>query len=309
MSKRLLIKNVDVVTLDESGAIMRNTNIAIEGGAVKAVGGIPPDFLPAEVIDGYNHVALPGFFNAHCHTALTLERGWAEDLPFSRWLNEKIWVAESALGSDDVYWGAALAACEMLRTGCVAFNDHYFYMDRVAEVVDAAGMKGMLVWCVFGIGDEKEVGANLDGTLAFVDRWRAKDGRIRLGLGPHSPYICPPDFLRRVASFATDRSLRVHLHVAETEEQLDKSLAVHGKTPVAHLESLGIFDGPAVAAHCLVVTDDDVEILSRRNVNVFSATCKPFVIQNRRTAKTCRISRKTHVALQRKSVASFCSAA
>lgn len=266
---KLLIKNVDVVTLDAAGTVLTNTNILIEDKTIRALGTVPPDFTPDEVVDGYNRVALPGFFNAHCHAPMTYERGWAEDLPFPRWLNEKIWVAESALKPDDVYWGAALAACEMLRGGCVAFNDHYFYMDRVAEVVEQAGMKAGLTWCVFGIGDDKEVGANLDGTLAFIDRWRTRaDGRLRLLLGPHSPYVCPPDFLARCATVARERDLTLHLHLSESQAQVDNSVKAHGKTPVAHLEALGVFDSPCIAAHCLVVSADDLAILAAHNVTV-----------------------------------------
>ncbi|HJW84933.1 MAG TPA: amidohydrolase family protein, partial [Anaerolineae bacterium] len=203
---RTLIKDVDVITLDDAGSVLRNVNIAVDGKAIAAVGDVPAGFVPDETIDAYNHVAVPGFFNAHCHAPMTYERGWAEDLPFPRWLNEKIWVAESALTPDDVYWGAALAACEMIRSGVVAFNDHYFYMDRVAELVEQSGLKAGLTWCVFGIGDDKEIGANLDRTLDFIDCWRGRaDGRLRLLLGPHSPYICPPDFLQRVAGLARER--------------------------------------------------------------------------------------------------------
>jgi 5-methylthioadenosine/S-adenosylhomocysteine deaminase len=268
---RTLIKNVDVITLDEAGTVLRNSHIAVDGKTILAVGGVPADFRPDEIVDGYNHTALPGFFNAHCHAAMTYERGWAEDLSFPRWLNEKIWVAESVLRPDDVYWGAALAACEMIRGGVVAFNDHYFYMDRVAEVVEQAGMKAGLTWCVFGIGDDKEIGANLDGTLAFIGRWQGRaDGRLRLLLGPHSPYICPPEFLARVAGIAKERGLGVHIHLAESQEQVDNSLKAHGQTPVAHLESLGLFEGPAgcIVAHCLAASDDDLEILARRGVTV-----------------------------------------
>src|SRR3990172_1291416 len=97
---RTLIKDVDVITLDEAGSVLRNTNITVDGKTIEAVGDVPGDFTPDETIDGYDHVAVPGFFNAHCHAPMTYERGWAEDLPFSRWLNERIWVAESALTSD-----------------------------------------------------------------------------------------------------------------------------------------------------------------------------------------------------------------
>jgi len=266
---KTLIKNVDIITLDEKGTVWRNSVIAVEGKTLVAIGDIPGDFVPDETVDGYNHVALPGFFNAHCHAPMAYERGWAEDLPFDRWLNEKIWVAEAALTPDDVYWGAALAACEMIRGGVVAFNDHYFYMDRVAEIVQQSGMKAGLTWCVFGIGDEHEVGTNLDGTLEFIVRWQGEaNGRIQLLLGPHSPYICPPDFLKRVAEIAFQRNLTVHLHVSESQEQVENSLHTYGRTPVAHLESLGIFDGNCIAAHCLVVSDEDLEILARRHVTV-----------------------------------------
>lgn len=125
---RMLIKDTTAITLDDEDRILRDTTIALEDARILAVGEAPPDFKPDQVIDGREQVALPGFFNAHCHAAMTLERGWAEDLPFDRWLNEKIWVAESALEEEDVYWGAALACCEMIRAGIVAFADHYFWL-------------------------------------------------------------------------------------------------------------------------------------------------------------------------------------
>ncbi len=268
-NRKILIRNADVVSLDGQSRVLRSADLAISGKRIVAVGEVPQDFVPHETVEAYNHAALPGFFNAHCHAAMTYERGWAEDLPFERWLNEKIWIAESALTAEDVYWGAALAACEMIRSGVVAFNDHYFYMDRVAEIVEESGLKAGLTWCVFGIGGEKEIGANLDGTLDFINRWRGQaDGRIRPFLGPHSPYLCPPDFLARVAVLAGSQGLPIHLHLAESQGQVDHSVQAHGKTPVALLASLGVFDVPCVAAHCLVVSDEDLEILAEHQVTV-----------------------------------------
>jgi 5-methylthioadenosine/S-adenosylhomocysteine deaminase len=116
---------------------------------------------------------------------MTLERGWAEDLAFERWLNEKIWVAESALEEEDVYWGAALACCEMIRAGLVGFGDHYFWQDETARAVEESGMKALLAWCHFGIGTEHELGQKtFEETVAFVERWKgAANGRIRTTLG------------------------------------------------------------------------------------------------------------------------------
>src|SRR5688500_5305721 len=107
------IRHLEIVTLDEASTIYHDADLVIADGKIAHVGQASPDLHPDEEVDGSGRAALPGFFNAHCHSPMTFERGWAEDLPFDRWLNEKIWVAESGLTPDDVYWGAALAACEM----------------------------------------------------------------------------------------------------------------------------------------------------------------------------------------------------
>jgi len=271
----ILIRNVAAITLDKDDRILHDVDIAIEGGTITAMKrnlGFDKNQVSSayEVIDGRERVALPGFFNAHTHAAMTLERGWAEDLPFDRWLNEKIWAAESALEEEDVYWGAALACCEMLRAGVVGFADHYFWMDQVARAVEEAGIKANLAWCQFGLGTEREVGGvTLEDTVRFTREWHgATDGRIRCTLGPHSPYMCPPEFLRRVVQAARELEIGIHLHVAESEEQVANSLADHGKTPVAHLASLGLFDVPTIAAHCIAVDDKDIALLAEKQVHV-----------------------------------------
>lgn len=268
MSKTL-IKNADVITLSEDGQVLMGADVAIADGEILALGDVPAVFVPDEVIEATDCVVMPGFFNAHTHSAITLIRGWADDLPFDRWLNERIWVAESALEEEDVYWGAALAAAEMIRSGTVGFADHYFYMDQVAQAVEEAGLKATLAWCVFGLGEEAEIGADLEGSIEFLQRWQgAAEGRIRTVLGPHAPYSCPPEFLAKVAQRAAELGVGLHIHLSESEEQVKSSQAKHGLTPVAHLESLGFFDVPTIAAHCIYLTEEDKEILRQRRVNV-----------------------------------------
>jgi 5-methylthioadenosine/S-adenosylhomocysteine deaminase len=181
-------------------------------------------------------------------------------------------VAESALTEDDVYWGAALAAREMIRAGIVGFADHYFWMDQVARVVSESGMKALLAWCVFGLGADKEISSvTLDTTIDFARRWHgAAEGRVRVALGPHSPYMCSDEFLRQVVAAAHELQVGIHLHVAESVDQVEKSLKAHGQTPVAHLAELGVFDVdlPAIAAHCISVTPEDIAILAQKHVQV-----------------------------------------
>ena len=266
---KILIKDADVVTLNENGDVLRRTDIAIRDGRIESLSAIPSDFEADEVIEASDHVVMPGFFNAHTHAAMTFERGWADDLPFDRWLNERIWVAESALTREDVRWGAYLAAAEIIRSGTVGFADHYFYMDEVAEVVEEAGLRATLAWCVFGTGAQAEIGAGLEATVEFVQRWQgAACGRIRTVLGPHSPYICPPDFLERVADRAAELGLGIHIHLSEFRDQLESSLAKHGVTPVKFLEQRGILEHPTIAAHCIYITPEDMDILQGKNVHV-----------------------------------------
>lgn len=270
----ILIRHADVITLDAEGRVLRDADVAIAEDLILTVGVAPADFVPDETIDARDHILMPGLVNAHTHSPMTLVRGWAEDLPFERWFNERIWVAESALTADDVYWGAALAAAEMIRGGTIAFADHYFYMDRVAQVVVESGLRANLAWCAFGL-ESGEIGADLQGIIAFVEEWQdAADGRIRTVLGPHSPYICSPQFLARTAAVAARLGVGIHIHLAESQGQVDNSLARHNLTPVEVLDRNGVLDVPVLAAHAIYLSEPDVEILAARRATVVQCpTC------------------------------------
>lgn len=267
---RILIENVTALLDDGELRLAAGVDIVVEGRRIAALGAAPDGLVPDEVLDGQGLLALPGLFNAHCHAAMSLQRGWAEDLPFDRWLNERVWVAESALKEEDVYWGAALAACEMIRSGVVGFADHYFWMDQVGRVVEESGLKALLAWCHFGLPPDQEVGGTtLETCTAFTRRWHGQaDGRVRVAMGPHSPYMCSPETLRAMAEAADAQGVGLHLHLAESEDQLRVSMEKHGTSPVRHLHTLGLLDRPLLAAHCLVLAPGDLELLAVPNVSV-----------------------------------------
>ena len=207
----ILLQHADILTLDTEGRVLRDAAVAISDGTITAVGETPADFQADEIVDATGHIVMPGFFNAHAHSAMTLFRGYAEDLPLDRWLNERIFPVESALTADDVYWGASLAAAEMIRGGTVGFADHYFHMDRVAQVAVESGLRANLAWCMFG-REEGEIGADLAEIAAFTEQWQgAAGGRIRTMLGPHSAHTCTPQFLARTAAVAAPSGRR-HPH-------------------------------------------------------------------------------------------------
>lgn len=262
---RILLQDVDVVTLDAPDELLRGVNIGIEGSTITFIGTAPEGWLADESHTLTDHLVLPGFWNAHTHAAMTFTRSIGDDLPLDRWFNEKIWVAESGLTEEDVYWGAQLAAAEMIKSGTVGFADHYFYMHRVAEVVEQSGLKALLATAVFGTGSE--VYLDFEQSVAWAKSTMGRaNGRIRTILGPHSPYICPPDFLKEVAGTARAEGLGIHIHLAESDEQVEVSRRNYGKTPVEHLADLGLFDVPALAAHCIAVSDQDIAILAHYGV-------------------------------------------
>ncbi len=295
----LLLKHAAVLTLNAENTILESSSIAIQDEKIIAIGEPPREFVADEIIDAQHHVALPGFFNAHTHAAMTLLRGSAEDLPLDRWFNEGIWRTESALQEEDVYWGVALAACEMLRSGTVAFADHYFYMHNVARVVQESGMKALLAWCVFGSDFAKEMGpTTLELTSDFVAEFQnSAGGRIKTMLGPHSPYISTERSLRDAANVARKLNVGCHIHVSESQAQVDNSYKQFGKSPVAYLNELGIFDNPSIAAHAIYVNEDDIEILRAKKVSVAACPKTHLKLAMQTTRIVDLLNAGVHVAL------------
>lgn len=264
----ILIKNADIVTLNAAGDIFKGSDLWISGDTIQSIGPSNPELKADEIIDGTGLVAMPGFWNAHTHAAMTFERSYGDDLPLDRWFNEKIWFAESALTEADVLLGAELAAAEMIRSGTMGFADHYFYMGRVADVVEKSGLKALLSWCVFGL--PSEVGTDLKGAVEFTKHYQnSANGRIKTCLGPHAPYTCPPEFLRKIAEVAQEERLGFHIHLAESDDQYQNSLNKHGQSPVFFLNSLGLFDAPGqkIAAHCIALDKNDIELLAHKGVS------------------------------------------
>jgi 5-methylthioadenosine/S-adenosylhomocysteine deaminase len=294
------IRNLEIVTLDQGGTLHHGADLVVRDGRLSHLGPAPADLHADQVVDGRGKAAMPGLVNAHCHSPMTFERGWAEDLPFERWLNEKIWVQESVLTSDDVYWGAALAACEMIRSGTVAFNDKYFHMDRVAEVVAQSGLKAGLTWTVFGLDNDREfTGRDLQGTAEWIRQVHGSaGGRIRTFVGPHSPYVCSEAFLRQTVELAHELGVGIHLHLAETEQQVQQSLERYDARPVQHVDALGVFDVPGgcVAAHCLAIDEADTAVLAEKGVHVphspitYMKLAMPFPPLSERLAAGVRVA-------------------
>lgn len=263
----LVISGADVLQLDGAAArVLPGHSIAVSGDRIVAIAPEISSGLARETIDARGMLAMPGMVNAHCHTAMGLFRGVAEDLPIEEWFNSYIWPMETNLTEEDVYWGTMLGLAEMIEAGVTCVADHYFVMDTVAGVVDAVGMRANLCWALFS-GDQEE--QQLQRTIQFVERWNgAAHGRIKAWLGPHAPYTCTPQFLARVATAARTLGVGIHIHLSETADQVAQSRAAHAKTPIAVARDAGLFDVPALAAHVGYPDADDIAMMREHGVAV-----------------------------------------
>ncbi len=220
-------------------------------------------------IDGNGDLALPGMVNTHTHAAMSLLRGFADDMPLQAWLSEKIWPLEAHLTGDDVYWGTKLACLEMIRSGTVAFNDMYFFMEDAARAVDEMGLCAMLSYGFIDLFSDEKREAEYKATERLVAALKGmQNARIRAAVGPHAVYTVSPDGLRWLSEFAMKEKIGIHVHLSETEKEVTDTVSQWNTRPVRILDECGILTPRTVAAHCCWLDRDECTLLSKRGVHI-----------------------------------------
>jgi 5-methylthioadenosine/S-adenosylhomocysteine deaminase len=221
------------------------------------------------IIDGDGALALPGLVNTHTHAAMSLLRGYADDMILQDWLSRKIWPLEAHLTGEDVYWGTRLACLEMIRSGTTAFNDMYFFMDEAARAVDESGIRAVLSYGFIDLfnAEKRENECRATEKLAAHVRSLANP-RIKVAAGPHAIYTVSPEGLKWCAEFAKEQKCGIHIHLSETEKEVTDCVAQHGKRPAAHLDDCGILTGRTVAAHNCWLDEAECALLGKRGVSV-----------------------------------------
>lgn len=264
MSK-VLIKNIELLNTPNGEMYC----IAVQDKKIVAIGKeAPADFVADEVVDGKGKLATAGMVNTHGHVSMTLLRSYADDMALMDWLENKIWPIEAKMDAEDIYWGAMLGIVEMLKGGTTAFADMYGpYMERVAEAVAETGMRANLCRGLIGLAPDKDV--KLAENDALAESWQKYDeGRIRVSYGPHAPYTCPLDYLEKVIAAAKNHNAELQMHLCETKFEVESYKKEHGITPIEMMDKLGMFDLGTIAAHCVHLTDNDMDIMAAKNVRV-----------------------------------------
>ncbi|HIV85576.1 MAG TPA: amidohydrolase [Candidatus Monoglobus merdigallinarum] len=259
----ILFDNITIITMEDSCRVIENGFVSTRGSRIDYVGQKRPQGDFDVIIDGRNKVLMPGLINTHSHLAMTLLRGYADDMNLQDWLYNKIFPFEDKLTAGDITEGSRIGIDEMLAGGTTCFSDMYFFQAETGRVAADKGIRAVLSDCVNFDGYDKKV--RLMEQMA--EEFKSND-LIRFTFSPHAIYTCSFELLKKCGEYAKNHNMPIHTHLAETQKEFDDCMAEHGMTPTEYMESTGIFENPAIAAHCVVMTENDIEILKRHNVSV-----------------------------------------
>jgi 5-methylthioadenosine/S-adenosylhomocysteine deaminase len=221
-----------------------------------------------EIVDGAGMAIVPGLVNAHTHAAMTLFRGYGDDLPLMEWLEKKIWPVEAKLDAEDVYWGARLACAEMIRGGTVRFWDMYWQPAATARAVAESGLRANVAAPLIDTGG---MGADSlrDDAIESLDALEGIE-RVDRALAPHAIYTVSEDSLRWIAETAGERDLPIHIHLSETEDEVANCVREHGERPAAYLDRTGALGPRTLLAHSVWLDDAELDLIAERGATVVS---------------------------------------
>ena len=245
-------------------------DIFIEGNTIKKIGS-NLNLRATEKIDGKGEKAvIPGLINCHTHAAMTLFRGYGDDLPLKEWLEKKIWPLEKKMNREDVYWGTKLAILEMIKTGTTAFNDMYWWEDWSIEAAEEMGIRaviGLVLLDFSPIGSKK----NLEKYWSIFQKRKFKT--ITFSIAPHAVYTVSRENLIWAKNFAKKNNLILHTHLSETEKEVKDCLEKYKMRPVEYLGKIGFLGDNCVLAHSIWLSDKEIRILAKRKCSVVYNPC------------------------------------
>ena len=271
----LIIQGGTAVTMVPGQKPIPNARVLIKKDLILEIGPsseIPiPRGFPIEIVDAQNAIIMPGLVNAHAHTAMTLFRGFADDLSLKRWLFDKIFPAEANfLSPETVYWGALLGCAEMIASGTTCLADGYFFQDQTVRAVHESGLRALLAQGVIdfpapGVPDPRE---NIQIGRAFVEKWRHFSDRITPGLFCHSPTTCSEKTLRRSQEISREHGVPLQIHLSETSMEVSEIIKISGKRPTHYLDHIGLMDPGLIAAHGVHLDETEIRCLHKKGARM-----------------------------------------
>ncbi len=268
---KILFKNADILLKDEKFDVLENAFLAVDGDKISYIGSEKPADNFDEIKDMSGKMLIPGLINCHNHCPMVLLRGVGSDLPLQQWLFDTVFPIEDKLTAEEIKAGSELALLEMISGGTVSFSDMYFEPEMTIEAVARSGMKANITRPVqsFDPNETPDQSYRMKEAIELYDKYNDSfDGRVLIDFCIHAEYTCTETIARAFIEKVNERKGNLHIHLSETKNEHDECVAKYGKTPAEWFDSLGGFDSSAFAAHCVWLTDSDMELFRRKNVNV-----------------------------------------
>ena len=269
---KTLFTGADVLVRGEDGyQTLHNAYLGVDGVSIDYIGTERPAASYEQEKNMCGRLLMPGLVNCHSHIAMTLMRGIGSGLPLQDWLFKAIFPIEDRLVREDIAAASRFALLEMIAGGTTSFSDMYFFPEETVHAVEEAGMKANLNRCVQCFDENQTVEQNtqIPESLALFEKYHgAADGRIRIDFSIHAEYTCKSHIVRAYSGLCREKGGRMHIHLSETAREQRECVERYGKTPTEWFESLGTFDSPTAAAHCVFVTESDMDILRAHGVSV-----------------------------------------
>ena len=266
----IIIKNGMILTMDDKSSVYEHGFICIQGDTISHIG--PSDekeYEAKKVIDAGGGLIIPGLINGHTHSAMALFRGLADDLPLMEWLENYIFPVESRMDADCVHTGSLLACAEMILSGTTTFCDMYLFGDRVAAAAREAGMRCLVGEAIYDFPSPNygQVEKALECAELLIRKWK-DDPLISITVDPHSLFTCSPDLLIAANGLALKHDVPLVIHVAETLNEIAVLEEKYGKSPVEHLDSLGLLGPHLIAIHCVHLDEMEIKSIAAHGVKV-----------------------------------------
>jgi len=242
-------------------------DILVEGNKISKIA----DNIQQETehqIDGKNMVALPPFINAHTHAAMTLMRGYADDLLLDDWLQNKIWPFETKITENDVFWGTKLACLEMIKSGTTFFNDMYWHYHGTASAVEEMGIRAAISAVFIDGFDKQKAKEQIRMNEQLYHETKKYSDRINFALGPHAIYTVSEESLIWAKEFSAENNIMIHIHISETQNEVDDCIQKHGKRPIEYLNDIGFLSSNILAVHVIWMNEREMQILKEHNVKI-----------------------------------------
>jgi 5-methylthioadenosine/S-adenosylhomocysteine deaminase len=261
-----------IITVDADDSVLHHHALIIDGDKIIDIlpQGEATKYSPLNLVEISNHAVVPGFINAHTHAAMSLLKGLADDLPLDEWLNEHIWPAETELADEHfVKDGTELAIAEMIRSGTTCFNDMYFFIDQTALVVSRAGIRANIGIPIIDFPTRwaKDLDEYISKGLAVRDQFN-NNKLITFSFSPHAPYTVSDESFKTLQPIMDELGLSMHIHVHETQSEVDDAIEKQGIKPLARLNNLELLSPDLITVHMTALDDDDIKQLATHSVHV-----------------------------------------